>query len=172
MKTKKERATRPTKRIGPALEPTNPTPSNTGSTISFQRDTERRIKVLWYCEVLRRGGAKVYRCAIKAPRVTRTGTSGTGRAPQSGCFGLHLILYSIHSTATDRRWERLQLSTPAAKNQAPLTTRSSSLRCVSAAEHHTAEQYSKIGKTKPTKHLPMSNLSWNTRQDFLKIPSL
>ena len=50
--------------------------------------------------------------------------------------------------------------------------RSSSSRCVSAAEHHTAEQYSKTGKTKPQKHLPMSNLSWKTRQDFLKIPSL
>ena len=55
------------------LKPTNPTPSNTGSTRSFQRDTERGIKVLRYCEVLQRGGAKVYRCAIKAPRVTRTG---------------------------------------------------------------------------------------------------
>ena len=65
-----------------------------------------------------------------------------------------------------------QLSTPPAKQQAPLTTRSSGLWCVSAAEHHTAEQYSKTGKTKPQKHLPMSNLSWNTRQDFLKIPSL
>ena len=72
--------------------------------------------------------------------------------------------------STDRRWERLQLSTPPAKKQAPLTTRSSSLRCVSAVENQTAEQYSKTGKTKP--RLPMSNLSWNTRQDFLKIPSL
>ena len=87
----------------------------------------------------------------------------TGRAPQNGCIGLHLILYSIHNTAIDWRWERLQLSTPPAKKQAPLTTRSSSLRCVSAAEHHTAEQYSKTGKTKPKTHLPMSNLSWNTR---------
>ena len=78
----------------------------------------------------------------------------TGRAPQSGCFGLHLILYSINNTATDRRWERSQLSTPPAKKQAPLTTRSSSLRCVSAAEHHTAEQYSKIGKKKKTKASP------------------
>ena len=92
------------------------------------------------------------------------------RAPQSGCIGLHLILYSIHNIATDRRWEWLQLSTPPAKKQAQLTTRSSSLRCVSAAEHHTAEQYSKTGKTKPRQHLPMSNLSWNTRQDFLKTP--
>ena len=43
------------KGVGPVLE--NPTPSNTGSTKSFQRDTERRIKVMWYCEVLQRGGA-------------------------------------------------------------------------------------------------------------------
>ena len=134
----------------------NPTPSNTGSTRSSQRDTERGIKVLRYCEVLQRGGAKVYRCAIKAPRVTRTGTYGTGRAPQSGCFRLHLILYSIHNTATDRRWERLQLSTPSAKKQELLIMRSSSLRCVSSAEHHTAEQYSKTGKTKPHEHLLMS----------------
>ena len=56
------------------LKPASPTPSNTGSTRSFQRETDRRIKVLRYCEVLQRGGAKVYRCAIKAPRVTRTGT--------------------------------------------------------------------------------------------------
>ena len=34
------------------------------------------------------------------------------------------------------------------------------LRCVSAAEQQTAEQYSKTGKTKPRKHLPRSNLSW------------
>ena len=40
------------------LKPANPTPSNTGSTRPFQRDTERRIKVLWYCEVLQRGGPK------------------------------------------------------------------------------------------------------------------
>ena len=65
-----------------------------------------------------------------------------------------------------------QSSTPPAKKQAPLTTRSSSLRCVSAAEHHTADQYSKIVRTKPRKHPPRSNLSWNTRHYFLKIPSL
>ena len=56
------------------LKPANPTPSNTGSTRAFQRDAERGIKVLRYCEVLQRGGAYVYRCAIKALRVTRTGT--------------------------------------------------------------------------------------------------
>ena len=56
-------------------------------------------------------------------------------------------------------------------SRGPLTTRSSSLRCVSAAEHHNAEQYPRTGRTKPRKHLPRSNLSWNTCQDFLKIPS-
>ena len=39
------------------LKPANPTPSNTGSTRAFQRDTERGTKVLRYCEVLQRGGA-------------------------------------------------------------------------------------------------------------------
>ena len=53
-----------------------------------------------------------------------------------------------------------------------LTPRSSGLRCVSAAEHQTAEQYYKTGRTKPRKHLPRCDLLWKTRQDFLKIPSL
>ena len=39
-------------------------------------------------------------------------------------------------------------------------------------DHHAAEHRSKTGWTKPRKHLPRSNLSWNTRQDFFKIPSL
>ena len=38
------------------LKPASPTPSNTGSTRSFHRDTDRRIKILRYCEVLQRGG--------------------------------------------------------------------------------------------------------------------
>ena len=57
-------------------------------------------------------------------------------------------------------------NTPPVRNRAPLTARSSSLRCVSAAEHQTAEQYSKTGRTKPRKHPPRSALSWNTHQDF------
>ena len=58
------------------------------------------------------------------------------------------------------------------KNLAPLTALSSSLRSVSAAEHHTAEQYSKTGRTKPRKHHQRSDLSRNTRQYFLKMPNL
>ena len=45
-------------------------------------------------------------------------------------------------------------NTPPVRNRAPLTARSSSLRCVSAVEHQTAEQYSKTGRTKPQRHLP------------------
>ena len=63
-------------------------------------------------------------------------------------------------------------NTPPVRNRAPLTARSNSLRCISAAEHQTAEQYSKTVRTKPRKHLRRSDLSWNSRQDLLKIPSL
>ena len=77
----------------------------------------------------------------------------------------------VHNTATDRRWARSHSTTPPVKKLAPLTTRSSCLRCVSAAEHHTVEQYPKTGRTKPLKHLQRSTLSWNIRQDFLKIPN-
>ena len=57
---------------------------------------------------------------------------------------------------------------PQLKKLSPLTTQSSSLMCVSTAEHHTTEQYSKTCRTKSLKHLPKSSLSWNTCQDFLK----
>ena len=129
------------------LKPASPTPSNTGSLRSFHRDTDKGIKVHRYCDVLQRGGAQVYRCAITAPRVTRTGTYGTGRAPKRGCIGLHQILYNIYNTATDRRCKRSHSNTPPVKTLAPLTTRSSSLRCVSAAEHYVAAQYSRTGRT-------------------------
>ena len=36
---------------------------------------------------------------------------------------------------------------PPVNNQASMTTRSISLMCVSAAEHHTAEQYYTMGRT-------------------------
>ena len=57
-------------------------------------------------------------------------------------------------------------NTPPARNPSPLTARSSSLRCVSAAEHQTAEQYSKTSWTKLRKNLTRSDLSRNTCQDF------
>ena len=40
------------------LKPSSPTPSNTGLARSFQRDTERGIKLLLYCsDILQRGVA-------------------------------------------------------------------------------------------------------------------
>ena len=65
-------------------------------------------------------------------------------------------------TATGRRWAMSHWNTTTVRNRAPLTSRSRSLRCVSAAEHHTAEQYSKTGRTKPRKQLQRSDPSWNT----------
>ena len=47
-----------------------------------------------------------------APRVKRAGTYGKGNAPLKGCIGLLLILNSMHKSATDRRWARLQSKTP------------------------------------------------------------
>ena len=65
----------------------------------------------------------------------------------------------------------LHSSTRPVKKHAPLTTRSSSVSCVLAAEHHTAEQYSKTG-IKPRKNLPRSDLSWNTLEKIFNIQSL
>ena len=102
------------------LKSASPTPSNAGSARSFQWDTETGTKVLRYSEVLQRGGVYLYRCATRAPRVTRTFTYGPGRAP----LRLHLILYSIHSTAMSHS------NTAPVRNLAPLSSRSSSLRCI------------------------------------------
>ena len=84
---------------------------------------------------------------------------------------MHLTWYSIHNTVTDLRCARSHSNNPQLRNY-NTTTRSSSLSCVSAAEHNTAEQDSKTGWTKPRKHLTRIRLSWNTCQEFLKIPSL
>ena len=92
-----------------------------------------------------------------------------GNAPLRGCIGLLLILNSMHNSATDRRWARLQSKTVPARKLALLTTLSGNLRCEPVAEHHTAEQYSKTGITKLKKDLRRSDRSWNTCQDFLII---
>ena len=48
----------------------------------------------------------------------------------------------------------------------PLTARSSSLRCVSAAEHHTGEQNSKTGRTKPgQRYQTFQKLLWKPNED-------
>ena len=65
--------------------------------------------------------------------------------------------------------------TPPIKKLAPLTTGSCSLRCISAAEHHTAEQYSKTGMTKPRKPLARDQEQSNIKyycKDLIKIPCI
>ena len=54
----RDRAAKANKKVlAVLLKPASPTPSNIGLARSFQRDTERGIKVLLYCEVLQGGGA-------------------------------------------------------------------------------------------------------------------
>ena len=57
------------------LKPVGPTPSNTGLARSFQRDTERRIKVLQFCS------EAVHKCIDVRPthRDQLTGTYGPDR---------------------------------------------------------------------------------------------
>ena len=61
------------------------------------------------------------------------------------------ILSNINSTTTDRQIATSHSNTPSVRNRAPapLTDRSSSVRCVSAAEHHTTEQFFKTGGQNP-----------------------
>ena len=82
------------------------------------------------------------------------------------------MVNSMYNTATDRWWAWLHSKTSQAKKTALQTGLSSSLRCESAAEHHTSEQYSTPGRTKLQKDLRRSDRSWNTCQDFLMIPNL
>ena len=100
-----------------------------GLARSFQRGTESRIKVLRYWKALQWGGAKVNSCVTRATLVTRTGTYCPGRAPLRGCTGYTWsYMYSIHSITTEW-WAMSHSDTPPVWNQAPLTARSSSLRC-------------------------------------------
>ena len=114
----------------------------------------------------------------RVPMSNQSTTSNTHRhilrrdAPLGRCSGLLLILNSMHNAATDRSWARLRSKTPPAKKTLLLIILSSSLRCESAAEHHTAEQYSKTGKAMVQNDLRRSDRSWNTYQRFLMIPSL
>ena len=63
---------------------------------------------------------------------------------------VHRVIPNImHNTATVRRCAMPHSDIPPVANLAPLTA-----RCVSVAEHHTAEEYSKTDRTKPRKHLP------------------
>ena len=104
------------------------------------------------------------------------------------------VFYSIDNTATDWRWAMSHSNTPPVSKQAQLTTLPSYLRSLTRPR---GRQISCLGTTpsiqlsvsaadraphcrtvlqnwkdKTTKASPSSNISWNTRQDFLRIPCL
>ena len=108
-----------TKTLTLLLKPASPSPSNTGSARSFQRDNERGTKVLRYSGLLfpahGPSGMILHHspfCSEVAHRYTdvrpdhrvctRAGTYGSGSASLSWLFVLHRILYSIQRTATDQ----------------------------------------------------------------------
>ena len=117
-------------------EPGSPTPSNARSERSSHRDTERRIKVL--------------RNFISRARSNQS----TECIPHWNLRHRYrtMILYCFHNSAM------LHSNIPTVYKQAPLTTQSRSLRCVSAVGHQTAEQFYKTCRTKPRKRVPRSNL--------------
>ena len=140
------------------MKPTSPTPSNTGSARSFQRDTERGIKVLRYCMVLQRGCTVVYQCATRAHQ-TCTGTYSPGRAPLRGWIGLHLILYSIHSTATDRRWAMAHSNTP----NVTLSQQCHTQQWVALTATHWQTRVSCVGVPK------LAHFRWNPDKDQVEM---
>ena len=99
------------------MKPTSPTPSKIRGQQDRSRGTLRENKspaVL--C-------GSVARRRISIPMCDQSITCnphwdiGPGRASLSGCIGLHLILYSIHRTATDRRLTMSHSNTPPVRNR-------------------------------------------------------
>ena len=90
-------------------------------------------------------------------------------APLKRFIGLLLILKVCPTLLQIVEGHGYANTAPARKTSTP-DTLFSSVRCKSAAEHHTAEQYSKTGRTKLQKHLRSSDRSWNIFHDFLIIP--
>ena len=108
----------------------------------------------------------MYRCETKSTACNPHWHIGPGRAQQRGSIGLHLILHSIHNTATDRRWAVLHSNTSPVKKLAPMTMRSCSLIkvciCGRAPECKTVLQ----NRQRQNSERPRSNLPWKIRQDF------
>ena len=106
-----------------------------------------------------------------ASSLNTSGTKGTGVHHTVDALG-YSWSYTTYTKLQRMRWARFHSSTRPSKKLALLSTRLNSQRCVSAANHHTADQYSKTGRTKPLKYLSRSDWLWNTRQFFPKKPSL
>ena len=140
------------------LKPATPTPSNTGSAWLFHRDRARRRISIPMCD---QSSACNPHWHIRARYCT------TKRVHRVTPNLIQHTKYCHRSMMTN-----FTLKHSPVRKRSSLTARFSSLWCVSAVEHRTANSASKTGRTKPWKHLPRSNLSWNTRQEFLKTPSL
>ena len=99
----------------------------------------------------------------RAPRETRTGTYGTRIEHHKEGDAGNTWSYTAYTVQSQIDNEQCHTQThPQVKKCSSLTARWISLRCVSAAEHHTAEQYSKTGRTKlPSKHLPRSIMEFS-----------
>ena len=106
------------------------------------------------------------------PMFYRTGTFGTGRAPCRGCLEFILILSSIHNTNTDRRRAMSHWSTPPVNKTGTTdyTVQKFQVYICNRGPH--CRTVLQTGTINPENHLLRSSLSWNTRQDFFKIPSL
>ena len=90
----------------------------------------------------------------KSPAILRGSTGSAALRHIKRSTGLQMILNNIHNTATDRHCAMSYSKTRPVQNLVPPTALSSSLMCVSAAEYHTEEQYSKTVSTKPVKTSP------------------
>lgn len=126
------------------LKPISPTQSNTRSPRSFHNQTEA------YNDLSdRKTSCNPHKHTLRWKNILKW------------VHRVSLILYSIRNTAINRQCALFYFSTrPVEELQTPLTTRT---RSGSRASH---------SKTIPRKHHSWSNLSLNTRHDFLVIPSL
>ena len=145
--------------------------------VNIQTTNQRNSQQWWACKTpscICQLCIKFEFCCSSCWKLRRV--AGEAHNMTENALSILIVIFSLQLQQTEISERKLFIfqhgGTPPAIKQAPLTMLSSSSRCVLAAEHHTAEQDSKPYKTKPQKHLPMSNLSWKTHQDFLKIPSL
>ena len=99
-----------------------------------------------------RGSAVKWRINIRmcdqGTRVTRSGTYGPGIRIIKRVHPVTPDLIQNTRNGSRSTMRNVTLKHTPVRNWAPLTARSSSLRCVSAAKHYTAEQYFKKGQEK------------------------
>ena len=78
----------------------------------------------------------------------------------------HTIEYRVRKTVPQRHWE---------ENRSPAILRGCAAMMRMSKPIRRAPHCRTVlqkGQDKPRKHIPRRNLSWNTHQDILKIPSL